>query len=122
MSRKIDALIAQHVFGYIVSEGREIHEGMCYRNSIDGIVLGEDSVTPVPYYSTNISDAWEVEKVFSEDCKYVSRYYCGPDGIEWCFDLVIPEDGQITSYLGESSTAPMAICLAALKAKGVVYE
>lgn len=86
--RELDALIAEKIMGQDYS-----------LNSLEGSLVLKDP----PHYSTNIAAAWEVvEKL-------------GPD-----WDLISMEQGWIASVgsseRARAETAPLAICLAALKA------
>lgn len=102
MSRKIDALIAEHVMGFKIYEDHTMNKPCV------------DTLFNIPNYSTDISAAWGVvEKVgcirageSTVDCFSLNHW---PEGyeVEWGFEPVT------------AKTAPMAICLAALKAKGV---
>ena len=104
--RELDALIAEKVMGF-----RKHHAHGYLRNA-----PGEE-----PHYSTNIADAWEVvERLVSTP---------GPNGdhhsvqVDYSGDAVVVidenEDWQVSAI---ADTAPLAICLAALKAKGVTHE
>jgi hypothetical protein len=112
--RELDALVAEKVIGltdfYWLSG--ELHHEARYKQLL------------VPHYSTNISDAWQVvEKLdhnvtlekfntFTLDfnnAKQIEKYEYRATA--WC-------DGHRgISY--EEETAPLVICLSALKAKGV---
>ncbi|MFE4202092.1 BC1872 family protein [Aneurinibacillus aneurinilyticus] len=101
--RELDGLIATKVFGYKIAP---IHAD-------EDLWILDDSQElhvsyPVPHYSTNIADAWQVVEKFKE-----------------C-DLQKHESGNYTCYItlyktyeSDAETAPLAICLAALKAIGV---
>jgi hypothetical protein len=96
--RELDALVAEKVMGAKV-------------------VFVEN----VPYYSTDIAAAWEVmENLVSTP---------GPNGdhhsvqVDYSGDVVVVidenEDWRVSAIAG---TVPLAICLAALRAKGVTHE
>ena len=112
MSRQIDALIAEKVMGLVVGEvysdsgEYESH----YANPQDKHPLtGQDLL---PHYSTSIVDAWRVvEKI--EGQVLIDRTISG----KWVCEIIW---GMRYTYVAEADTAPMAICLAALKAVG--YE
>lgn len=102
--RKIDFLVAESYFDYEY-----------FGNT--GILMKDNNgvkTNVVPYYSADISAAWEVvEKLYTEN---------------FCLDRVAGDYrcnfGLIDEYpeWDLADTAPLAICLAALKAKGVDYE
>lgn len=125
--RELDALVAEKVMGWSDCKASDEH----------GCAIG---YTPywkretygcevVPYYSTSISDAWEIVEKISQkespsgDCfhffidKDDEDYWC-------CFDSRVPhKDGGmnvIDRFEANSNSAPHAICLAALKAVGEI--
>lgn len=91
--RKIDVLVAEHVFHYTQEVG--------YSNTPKVWVneLGLD--INLPHYSTNIKASWEV-------VKKVGTPWMLEEGRAWFGD-----------HYAEADTTELAICLAALKAKGV---
>ena len=93
MSRGIDALIAEKVMGI------DIHR----------LTKG------IPHYSTDIAAAWEVV----EKEKLFSQWMLGTLQKEW--QVVMPWADGI-QLIAKADTAPRAICLAALKAKGINYN
>lgn len=99
MSRKIDALVAEHIMGW---PGQKINVDW-------SIPRG-----PLPNYSTNIADAWEVVEKFT----YGWQVGLTMDNEVSC-SLVVDKIGISPSIEVFAPTAPMAICIAALKAKGV---
>ena len=100
-NREIDALIAEHFMGFMSA------------NAVTGMGTKNDFVFYLPHYSTDIAAAWEVVRVFS------TWPWCfTSSGDTFKFDLGY--EGERYSAIAE--TAPMAICLAALKAKGVDVE
>ena len=112
--RELDALIAEKVMGFkLVAEeveiGKPMHELFRAPNG-RGYYHYQ-----LPRYSTNIADAWEVvEKLVSTP---------GPNGdhhsvrVDYSGDAVVVidenEDWQVSAI---AETAPLAICLTALKA------
>jgi len=89
LSREIDAMVAEKVMGLPREQG---------------------DWSP----STDIAAAWGVvEKMRDRGC-YVAVQNCHSPETEWCAIIADDED----SYEGKGS-APIAICLAALKAVGV---
>lgn len=126
MSRKIDALVAEHVmglpqayeskYGYwkfgdeIIEKPPKFDESTGEKINIDWSWW--DGSNDLEYYSTDIAAAWEVvshlhERSFMLVGRNLSYSACFAPRM----DLYEPSD-----------TAPMAICLAALKAKGVEVE
>ena len=120
MSRKIDALIAEHVMGwfpdmplaydsYIADNGDRrairISSSVSYDLSI---------YKNCPHYSTDIAAAWlVVEKLTDRNSWFcISEKY--NDRWEATFNYLTPPV--------VADTARMAICLAALKAKGIEVE
>lgn len=115
--RKIDALVAEHVMGFKI-EGDRIKDKGVYDE------CGNWYPTYVPHYSTNIAAAWEVwDELHSIACeKYQSDRAEIILGYGRYFDISIKclKESQILCM--EADTASLAICLAALKAKGVEVE
>lgn len=104
-SRKIDALIAKHVMGIpILANGK-----------VNGYHLGLGEGEP-KQYSTSISAAWEVVEKMRNDggWSFLIEYnqICH-DGVDFRAEFGC-QDGVC-----EDAPAPMAICLAALEAKGI---
>lgn len=100
MSREIDALVAEHVMGLpVTSEGK-----------IRGYHLGLGEGEP-KRYSTNIADAWEV-------VEWMKMY---EPNITWSDSdhMWICHFDKYVDFVISNESAPMAICLAALKAKGI---
>ena len=98
MSRELDALVWTHVFGYIV----------------------EHDLQWGPDYSTDIGAAWQVvEKMRG---RYVLNLTNGnsmePMAV---WSAIFKEDvgSSLEEHEGEAASAPLAICLAALRAVGV---
>lgn len=121
-NREIDALVAEKVMGWMpfpLADG-EVMEGYYY----NGITTWP---TPAPNYSTNIADAWQVVEMLSDEYEYDHVTISSSNKVWYC-DIVknLPanEDGELDSDVWDhtASTAPMAICLAALKAMGVEIE
>lgn len=111
MSRKIDALVAEHVMGlYRVRKMRS--KGVLLHNPNDR----DSHPQIVPFYSTCIKAAWEVVEKMPE---FYIRLHRLLDGYrcEWYW---INRD--LHGFRRDADTAPMAICLAALKAKGMEVD
>ena len=127
MSRKLDALVAEKVFGYL--EAAEISRKIVAwgedRRAKDPNVLCEEDVRIAQHqhrgarpYSTSIEAAWEVvEKArslgFQIDIQDVRLDQGPPPQNLWRAHIRIP-GAEYWPEMGES--APEAICLAALKA------
>jgi hypothetical protein len=116
--RKIDALVAEHVMGWVVyfSDGEFVEK--------DGTPIhdwrgreGESSYRDfVPPYSTDIAAAWEVVKKLEDYDPMIFQYGVPdtPKGWLWFCDF------EGTSATHENVAT--AICLAALQAKGIKIE
>lgn len=123
--RELDALVAEKVMGLTRHDESYVTESIgkvlrfVWRDGCGDCVYSGDMF--LPRYSTNIADAWEVvERLVSTP---------GPNGdhhsvqVDYSGDAVVVidenEDWQVSAI---ADTAPLAICLAALKAKGVTHE
>ena len=119
-NREIDALIAKKVMGYEPSEfthwpcGKARSPNQLYWRK-DGKLFMFDNL---PHYSTDIAAAWQVvEKIKGKYRGVEIGYRLGG----WFCQI---EDGTSDideRYIAqaEADTAPLSICLAALKAVGV---
>lgn len=105
--KELDALIAEHVMG--AKEVLAKPEGATYLFR-KGDYLYEDP----PSYSTEIAQAWEVLAVLAEKGWDYSVFNTEFEGI-YC-QFYTRERGYIES---SAETAPLAICLAALKVVGI---
>lgn len=109
-NREINALVAEHVLNLPLDKGKEDKDVPC-------IIIGVNPYTirSIPQYSTDISEAWKVvEKLYEEDLIIELENGDFSDGGEgWYCHVPEPNINQF------AETAPMAICLAALKAKGI---
>lgn len=111
--RELDALIAEKVMGWALVSNQKANKAGWW-----GLAPGS-SLMPLPYYSLSISDAWEVvekleEKGITMDMGQVWN------GGEWMWAIQFQKihlmTGQVDHYRQEyANTAPLAICLAALK-------
>ena len=115
--RELDLLIAQKIFGY----GKEIRAaGPTFVELPANIHRDKPVISPdgdlefLKKYSTDISAAWEVVEKMET---YIFTLYQFPKKQYMAVFKYFNDDFEI-SEMGES--APHAICLAALKAKGVV--
>jgi hypothetical protein len=126
--RELDALVAEKVIDRKIRMLNEVTNNT-FKPEYDKLVIdeGEGRYNLIPRYSTNISDAWQVvEKLdhnvmlekfntFTLDfnnAKQTEKYE--HRATVWC------EGHRGISY--EAETAPLAICLASLRAKGVDIE
>lgn len=116
--RKIDALVAEHVMGW---------EGVKYLALDNGhkIIQGfHPDLEIVPHYSSDIAAAWSVvEKMAGDDLMPdEQRFSCtvghGSSGVTWATFERRVYAGEPDEFHHEGPV-PLAICLAALKAKGV---
>ena len=126
--REMDALVAEKVMGYTLSE---LSLPAYPKYKLFDIESGEFSgyVKEVPHYSTDIADAWEVVKrmpiPFKLEKCWEKAYQIGPEGWSacWCTDADCEgcnENSRCTN--GDdvwAETAPLAICRYALKVAGV---
>jgi hypothetical protein len=105
--RRIDALVAEHVFGTKVIEA-----------------VGADYVLDLPppwvvlpRHSTSIEAAWQVFEAITHGGELEKWIVRSDTATTMHWECVFDFDyGRISE---RAATAPMAICLAALKAKGV---
>ena len=109
--RELDALIAEKLWGKRVMDGNPCSHSGCLSHvshPCDG--CGRWHPGLIPHYSTRIADAWlVVEKLRADGF----RWAIGSERNEW--DIYL-EDRKMGSGEGHAKTAPLAICLAALKA------
>jgi hypothetical protein len=125
LSREIDALVAEHVMG----EKRHVR----MRGSHEVVPIyttnpffSDGTVTPIHlvhycqprHYSSDIGCAWLIVlKMLEKGYHFVLD---GPPGYFCGFDRINPDDD--TGGEANADTAPMAICIAALKAHGVTPD
>jgi hypothetical protein len=105
--RELDALVAEKVMGV----------GVEWWNGEPLYVVTQDghiSSHHLAEYSTDIAAAWEVAEKLRADGLEISVHNSWPynDGRRWCCDIMA--HGKWDNAKAE--TAPLAICLAALKA------
>ena len=116
MSRKIDVLVAEHVMGHELEYDESFHPTEPF--------IG--TYAPVPDYSTDLGRAWEVvEEMRSQLFWYTLqdltiRHTVGKD--HYC--MFVPNQANVADALknrvySKCKSVTMAICTAALKAKGV---
>ncbi|TCJ98221.1 UNVERIFIED_ORG: hypothetical protein BDK47_1187 [Anoxybacillus amylolyticus] len=108
-SRAIDRLVAEKVMGWV--QGEYAKDKWYYKKNeqIQGMAKFINDWNP----STNIADAWQVVEKFEivEINRIMDGYSC---------EITLFDPFRIRR--GEAKTAPLAICLAALKAVGVDVE
>jgi len=120
--RKLDVLVAEKVMGW-----EDIHfdkNGNCFGKPPKDFPQ-QCSIHQVPHFSTNIMSAWRVVEKFSEYGWFatVCRFPCS-SGANVHLQKVL-SDGTPSNdkpIQVQEKTAPLAICLAALKAVGAVKE
>lgn len=116
---ELDALVSKHVFGVEPCVcgpigGYDPDTGICSRCG----------VSPSGHYSTNIAAAWKVwdrlhglQQAKNWDTLALERDY--DEYIVMCYDGSCTEDDhRAEKALAWADTAPLAICLAALRAVG----
>ena len=115
--RELDALVAEKVMGIKLCH-HELHETRptckyCHLNK--GFWQPKwGRIEPPRHYSTDIAAAWEVVETFA------GKVYVGMARGKYSGDWkAVIGDRVRPSYEIEAETAPLAICLAALKAKGI---
>ena len=122
--REIDALVAEKVFNQPVEwvevldyQGKRKEPYLCESNE------GYGSSDEVDHYSTSIADAWEVVEKIRGDGRWWQITDCEEEG--WhasAWRTVTENDAPVCECDAVADTAPMAICLAALKAVGVEVQ
>lgn len=117
-NRDIDRLVAEHIFGWVDfwSNGDCV---MGYPPSEQKLGIGYDERHNVPNYSTDILHAWMVV----DKMRKVSDGLYGfelEDGNEEEYQCCFY--GMARSYTAESQTAPLAICISALKTVGIEVQ
>ena len=110
--RELDALIAEKVMGLIAYKVQLVAPPPRVRTIDELQRVG----SPLPHYSTNIADAWEVVDL-GHPCGWFDSYYIMRYGAGYAIGRCMDD-----AVYAEADTAPLAICLAALKAKGVTHE
>lgn len=115
--RKIDRLVAEKVLKqetrikWVVTQKK--YEYKFYN------VNGDEIWLPLPKYSTDIKDAWQVvEKLKDKGFLFALKNTVGGN---YSFSLT-DWGGMCDTFSADSDTVPLAICLVALKAVGVEVE
>ena len=135
--REIDALVERHIFGrdVIFVEGQdrwlEDEHGTFILQPGDSYYQENGYDVPVAGYSSQIRPAWQVVEKLAERGMYF-QISTEPPGFDVTFEAIIRDgntgtwdrNGSYDGYVAEAQakTAPLAICLAALKACGVEVE
>lgn len=116
--RKIDSLVAEKVMGWRLDETNFIdywvgeHDGRG----------GDWAIAHMWKPTTNIQDAWEVVKKLNEKFTVDIRDTLN-DGAEcYLYEFHEETESLFLYTAADGETAPLAICLAALKAVGVEVE
>lgn len=118
--RELDALVAEKVMGWVEVRKQSIANAMGQHVMDDYVGQPSIGVTQpvlVPRYSLMIQEAWKVADHLRNRSQFVAVLSgMGPQGVQpWI--CKINRDG---GFLEErADTAPVAICLAALKAVGI---
>jgi hypothetical protein len=110
-SREMDALVAQKIMGWEMVTESEY--GLCWKvPQPDGRFefLSDESA---PHYSTNMMAAWLVVEKLSDTHGFFLGKHGTPGRPPWCCRF-----GAETAVT-EGHSAPLTICVAALKAFGV---
>lgn len=121
MSRQIDSLIAEHVFGFPkfapqVLEKLKNHVSVNFQDACGICGRLDDSKECLSPYSTSIADAWLVINHLRG--KYCFSIFTGND--EFLMEGVrIQKIGKDQEHTSFGVYIPMAICLAALKSLSV---
>jgi len=104
--RELDALISEDVLGI-----------PCFYHDESENYIGEHSDMPIPHYSTDIAAAWEVwEHLVGHGWTIGLEYMKTAQGMQYRCDLHATKTGDVVDVFAPE--APLAICLAALKAVG----
>lgn len=113
MTAKLDSLVAQRVMKMIPCRGGLCNEP-CYWTDSDGSVWHHNGIVPFSP-STSIADAWEVVNEMNGPRGFYARSASHPQSGEWM--VTFKKCGL--RFDSAEKTAPLAICLAALRAVGV---
>ena len=119
---EMDAAVAEHVMGWIYHPPSADTEGVAWWEVPEGDPTRDrfGSADWPPCYSTDIAAAWPVlEKL---RLKYTTVKIFAQNGWSVALGLIHADGGEVWTVLVNAPTAPLAICKAALKAKGVNVE
>ena len=113
-NRELDALVAENIFGCKLSFDSNANRYHCLCAVGVHPNKGKTSYY-IPHYSSDISAAWEVFTLVSKEIGCLTKLSTFPgtweDEYTWSCDF--------TTAVGLADTAPMAICIAALRSKGI---
>ncbi len=120
--RELDKLVAENVMGHVPDPTRCDRCGWKLENTpTAGCVKDNCSMRPMPElrgprpYSTSIEAAWEVVETMKLAVQPVHPY-----AGRWMAGTKDPAHGGLYwDEVTEAESAPLAICLAALRAKGI---
>jgi hypothetical protein len=117
--RDLDAIVAEKVMGWLDVKKQSIANGQHVMDDYVGLPqAGAPQPVLVPRYSTMIQEAWKVADRLRGETQFVAVISGkGPQGVQpW-----ICKVNREGSFLEErADTAPLAICLAALKGLGTI--
>ena len=118
--RELDALVASSVMGWVDVEKRPIANAMGQHvlDDFTGIAPeGTGRQTLVPRFSTLLQDGWSVAERLRRGFQFVAVISgTGPSGQQVPWVCKVNKEGVFIEERGD--TAPLAICLAALRAAG----
>ena len=125
--RELDALIAEKVMGWT---DVHLHDGTAKDTKLTtlfygewvGRPRGEGALRRVLPYSTDIAAAWEVVEKMRASYSFqlqVPRLPLAGDVFDWSAVFFVRRTPEEWGAFHSASTAPHAICLAALRAVGV---
>ncbi|WP_199425796.1 BC1872 family protein [Thermaerobacillus caldiproteolyticus] len=114
--REIDRLVAEHVMGWepVYDDGDLISFVTEF-----GILFFSDDDEREWSPTIDIADAWQVVEKLIDEGYDINVYNHNK---EFNVEINIEEDDKHLWFYGEADSAPLAICLAALKAVGVNIE
>lgn len=119
--RELDLLVAEKVFGYRPCKGNHSYAcqlpiGPCWIQEDGHGHMWEVNCSP---YSTDIAAAWEVVEKLKEDWDLDISFRHYQSGIISVVLYHQHPNLSMSQHVGNATTAPLAICLAALKTEGV---
>jgi hypothetical protein len=118
--RKIDALIFKNIFDKPVCD-KPMSADLPDKCSLFHVAEHFAPDEPlIPHYSTDISAAWEVVEKLGDVKLKRSLYNCTTDKEnKWEAFCTVHDEYGLMGYGAMADTAALAICLLALKAKGI---
>lgn len=116
--RELDALVAEHVMG-LEPWPEQLPSWKCKAFKAKHVPHGQKAKPCIPpEYSTNIAAAWKVIEKIKTSESWLAIWQTIDTG-KWYIELQL-DDGTKIGWANDCDTAPQAICLAALKYKGIV--